>query len=141
MELNVRHLGAWQFEIEARGHRIACDQPEENGGFDEGMTPPELLLASLGSCAGYYAVEYLRRNKLAADGVRVRVAAEKAKKPARLDRFVVDVETPAPLPAEHSKGVEQAVHRCIIHATLLNPPKITTRIRDAGGSHGNPAAA
>jgi uncharacterized OsmC-like protein len=29
----------------------------DTGGFDEGMTPPELLLTSLGSCAGFYAAQ------------------------------------------------------------------------------------
>lgn len=48
MEVRVEHLGGVQFEITARQHRIVSDQPAENGGFDEGMTPPELLLASLG---------------------------------------------------------------------------------------------
>jgi uncharacterized OsmC-like protein len=99
------------------------------------------LLASLGSCAGYYAVEYLRRNKLDADGVRVRVTAEKARKPARLDDFVIEVETPAGLPAGHRKGVEQAVHRCIIHATLMNPPRITIRVAGGEPPVENPAAA
>ena len=65
MEVSVEHLGAVQFEIKARQHTIACDQPAENGGFDEGMTPPELMLASLGSCAAFYAAAYLRKHKLA----------------------------------------------------------------------------
>ena len=43
MEVTVDHLGAVQFEIKARQHTIPCDQPPENGGFDEGMTPPELF--------------------------------------------------------------------------------------------------
>jgi hypothetical protein len=29
------------------------DQPVENGGDDSAMTPPELFLASLGSCAAF----------------------------------------------------------------------------------------
>src|SRR5678816_3766136 len=75
MEVTVEYLGAAQFEVRARNHKIACDQPEENGGFDEGMTPPELLLASLGTCAGYYAAEYLRTRQLPTAGMRVRVTA------------------------------------------------------------------
>ena len=39
MEVLVEHLDDLQFEIRARQHKIACDQPPENGGFDEGMTP------------------------------------------------------------------------------------------------------
>jgi putative redox protein len=65
MEVTVEHLGALQFEIQARQHTIVSDQPPENGGHDEGMTPPELLLASLGSCAGFYAAQYLRKHQLA----------------------------------------------------------------------------
>jgi putative redox protein len=73
MEVTIEHLGAVQFEIKSRQHTIACDQPPENGGFDEGMTPPELLLASLGSCAAFYAAQYLRKFKLATEGTRVRI--------------------------------------------------------------------
>ena len=60
LEVTIKHIGAVQFEISARNHRIYSDQPIENGGFDEGMTPPELMLASLGACAAYYAVDYLK---------------------------------------------------------------------------------
>src|SRR5579864_5863125 len=123
MEVTVEHLGAVQFEIKARQHSISCDQPPENGGFDEGMTPPELLLASLGSCAGFYAAQYLRKHKLATQGTRVRVTADKEKNPARLDNLRIKVEVPAELGKEHEAGVEEAVHHCLIHNTLLIPPK------------------
>jgi uncharacterized OsmC-like protein len=129
MEVVIEHLGALQFEIKARGHSIVSDQPRESGGFDEGMTPPELLLASLGSCAAYYAADYLRRHKLAVEGTRVRIVAEKEKNPARVDNFRVEVDVPVELSEPHQQGVEDAVHRCLIHNTLLHPPKIEFLVR------------
>ena len=69
LEVITNHLGAVQFEITARNHKIYSDQPAEHGGFDEGMTPPELMLASLGACAAYYAVDYFKRSQLPAEGV------------------------------------------------------------------------
>lgn len=129
MEVTVEHLGAVQFEIKARQHIIISDQPPENFGYDEGMTPPELLLASLGSCAGFYAAQYLRKHKLAAEGTRVRVTADKVKDPARIDNFHIEVETSVELSDEHRAGVEAAVHHCLIHNTLLAPPKIAIEIR------------
>jgi putative redox protein len=131
LEVSVEHLGAVQFEIKARGHSIVSDQPAENGGFDEGMTPPELMLASLGSCAAFYAADYLKRQNLAAEGTRVRVTAEKVKNPARMDNFRIEVQVPAGLSEEHVKGVEEAVHRCLIHNTLTHPPKIDLEIKAA----------
>ena len=109
MEITVEHLGAVQFEIRARQHTIMCDQPEANGGFDEGMTPPELMLASLGSCAGYYAAQYLRKKGLATEGTRVRVTAGKVMGPARLENFKIEVSLPIVVGNEHRKGVEEAV--------------------------------
>lgn len=129
MEVVIEHLGAVQFEIKARQHTIACDQPAENGGYDEGMTPPELLLASLGSCAGFYAAMYLRKHKLAEQGTRVRVSAEKLKDPARMDNFRIELDVPAELSQKHRDGLEQAVHHCLIHNTLLHPPTITLDIK------------
>jgi uncharacterized OsmC-like protein len=129
MEVVVEHLGAVQFEIKARQHTLICDQPPENNGDDEGMTPPELLLASLGSCAAYYAVDYLKRNKLDRPGVKTRVTAEKVKGPFRLDNFKIEVEVPGGLEENHLKGIEDAVHRCLIHNTLLHPPTMNVAIR------------
>jgi putative redox protein len=129
MEITVEHLGSVQFLIKTRGHSIVSDQPVDQGGYDEGITPPELLLASLGSCAGYYAAQYLRKHKLAIEGTRVRVTCDKVKQPAaRLDNFNIEVETPVELSAEHRKGVQNAVEHCLVHNTLLHAPKISLRI-------------
>jgi putative redox protein len=103
-------------------------QPLVNGGFDEGMTPPELLLASLGSCGAYYVAEFLAKNKLASEGTRVRVNAQKRRNPARLDDFRIEVESPVELTETQRAGMEEAVHDCLVHNTLLNPPTITLSI-------------
>jgi putative redox protein len=131
LEVSVDHLGSVQFEIKARQHMIVCDQPETGGGFDEGMTPPELMLASLGACAGFYAVDYFKRQKLVVEGTKVRVTAEKAKNPSRLDPFRIEVVVPVELTAEQTKGVEEAVHRCLIHNTMLHPPKIELEVQSS----------
>lgn len=129
MEIQVEHLGAVQFEIRARQHTIVSDQPSENGGFDEGMTPPELLLASLGSCAAFYAAQYLKKHKLATEGTIVRVTAEKAKDPARLDNFRISLEIPCGLGQNDLEGVEQSVEHCLIHNTLLHSPSIAIEVK------------
>lgn len=128
MQVTVEHLGALQFEIKARSHSVISDQPLENGGCDEGMTPPELMLASLGSCAGYYAAEFLRKNRLAKEGTRVRVSAEKATNPSRLEDFQIEVEVPVDLDDAMQAGLEDAVRHCLVHNTLLNPPSISLHI-------------
>jgi uncharacterized OsmC-like protein len=124
MEVTIKHLDRVKFAIHSRSHTILCDQPADNGGEDSGMTPPELLLASLGSCAAFYAVQYLKTRRLAESGVEVRVTAEKLKQPARLGNFRVHVSCPVPLTEEHREGLMRSVHHCLVHNTLLTPPEI-----------------
>jgi uncharacterized OsmC-like protein len=88
------------------------------------MTPPELLLASLGTCAAFYASAYLRKKGLPREGVEVSVTAGKAGPPARLDDFKIEVRIPLALSEEQKAGVEVAVHHCLIHNTLLHTPSI-----------------
>lgn len=123
MEATVTYLEDVKFNIAVRGHSVVCDQPMENKGADAGMAPPEFMLASLGSCAAYYALEYLRARSLPTGGLRVSVHAEKLKQPARLGNFRIEVET-EPLEPRHEEGVLRAVKSCLIHNTLLNPPSM-----------------
>lgn len=123
MEVEILHLGGVKFEAIASGHHVICDQPASNGGSDSGMTPPEFLLVSLGSCAGFYAAQYLKTRSLPADGLRIKVVAEKATQPARLAHFQIEVTAPE-LDPQHQAGILRAVKACLIHNTLLNGPAI-----------------
>jgi putative redox protein len=124
MEATIQYLDGVKFEATARGHSIVCDQPRENSGTDAGMTPPEFLLASLGTCAGFYAVQYLRARSLAADGLTVRVVAEKAAGPARLESFRIEINVPGLTDERHLEGVLRAAKACLIHNTLMASPRI-----------------
>ena len=124
MEVKITHLDKGKFAIQSRSLSMICDQPAENGGEDSGMTPPELLLASLGSCAAFYAVQYLKTRNLAETGVEVTVTAEKLKQPARVGNFRVHVVCPVPLTEEQTEGLMRSVHHCLVHNTLQSPPEI-----------------
>lgn len=124
MEVKVTHFDRAKFAIQSRSHTILCDQPAENGGDDAGMTPPELLLASLGSCAAFYATQYLKTRNLAETGVEVTVTAEKLRQPARLGNFRVSVVCPVAISEEQTEGLMRSVRHCLVHNTLLSPPEI-----------------
>jgi uncharacterized OsmC-like protein len=128
MEVTIKHLDRMKFSIQSRSHTILCDQPAENGGEDSGMTPPELLLASLGSCAAFYAVQYLKARKLAESGIEVSVTAEKLTQPTRIGNFRVHVACPVALTEDHTEGLMRSVHHCLIHNTMLAPSQINIEL-------------
>ena len=128
MEVKITHLDRVKFAIQSHSHTVLCDQPAENGGEDCGMTPPEFLLASLGSCAAFYAVQYLKTRNLAETGVEVTVTAEKLKQPARVGNFRVHVACPISLTEEQTEGLMRSVRHCLVHNTLLTPPEIAIEL-------------
>ena len=129
MQVHVTQSQDVRFEIRTRTHTIISDQPVENGGADTGMTPPELLLASLGSCAAYYALQYLKTRSLADSGVEVTVTADKLKQPARVGDFRIDVVCPVPLTEDQQQGMMRSVHQCLVHNTLLSTPEIAINLK------------
>src|ERR1035437_6554193 len=128
MEVKVKHVGKMKFQIHARQHVIECDQPIENGGDDAAMTPPEIFLASLGSCAVFYAAQFLASRKLADHGLQVSVEAKKLRDPARLGNFIVKVESPVHLTSDQTLAMQRSVHPCLIHQTMLQPAQIAIEI-------------
>jgi uncharacterized OsmC-like protein len=128
MEVTAEFLGDAKFEVRSRGHRVICDQPADHGGADAGMTPPEFLLASLATCAAYYAAQYLRVRQLPAADLSVRVSAEKAQQPARLDSFRIEVTAPG-LDERQQAGILRAAKSCLIHNTLLGQPRIEVLVK------------
>jgi uncharacterized OsmC-like protein len=124
MEVRIRHGKDLQSEAYARFHRVVCDQPFDEGGSDNGMTPPELMLSALGCCAMHYAVAYLRARKLALDDIELKVLATKGGQPVRLVEIGIEVDAPG-LSARAREGLIKSIEACLLHRTLADPPRVS----------------
>lgn len=127
MEITLHHAGGVRFTAEARQHKILFDQPAEDGATDQGMTPAELLLASLGGCIGQYVTQYLKLRGFSADGLRVRVQAQPGQRPLRLRDFQVEVVVPA-LNERQLRALEKSFPAGLVQNTIAfeNTLAITT---------------
>lgn len=128
MEVRISHRGGVEFAAEARGKTVWSSATRGVGGADDALMPTELMMASLGTCAGYYAAQYIRKNNLSAAGLAIRVRADTLKNPGRLDNFVVEVDAPA-VSAEHLDALRAEVLHCTVHNTLTHPPAIQLDLR------------
>jgi len=129
MELKVVYSGGKRFEAIARNHHVISDQPLDDDGTDNGMTPPELFLSSLGTCVGYYAAEYLNARNLPTAGLEVRVTGLKGGKPVRIATIDVTVTAPAvDHDDRHREGLRRAAERCLIHNTLIALPHVEIKV-------------
>lgn len=114
-----------QFEAAVRGHKIISDQPKESGGNDSGPTPPELFIASLGTCIGVYAVWYCQKHKIPYEGMKINLSWTKSKTPpARIDYIESHLSLPQGCPEEHKEGLLAQVEKCLVHNSIKQTPEI-----------------
>lgn len=122
----VTHLGGMQFGADVRGHRIVVDQPVKVGGQDSAPTPIELLTSSLGCCIAFYVQQFCHARSLPYRGMSVEVTPKSTA--GRIDRFMVRVIMPEPLPARETEILERVARSCPAHATLAHGAEITVGI-------------
>src|SRR4051794_40171393 len=104
-------------DVDVRDHQLVADEPEDQGGADEGPSPQELLAASLASCSAVTLEMYADRKGWDIGDVAIEVTYEPAQRGSPT-RFNINVKLPRELPEDQRERLMQIVARCPVHRTL-----------------------
>lgn len=119
MKITVQHQDGLRFQAEARQHRLIVDQPGEDGAIDQGMTPAELLLVSLGGCIGQFVAQYLRLRSVPSEGLVIRVEADRSG-PLRIGNFRVQIVAPG-LNERQLRALEKSLPCGMVQNAITEP--------------------
>lgn len=123
--MTVDYSGKYEFHAKVRGHEIVSDQPVAKHGEDHGPTPPELLIASLGSCIAIYAVFFAEKHpEISLAGMKVELEWERAEGPTRIGEISAKVTIPGGVPEHFRDALHRSMEACLIHNTLTHCPKV-----------------
>lgn len=114
------YRGDMLFESKLGNHSVIIDVPAGMGGSDRGPTPPELFVASLGSCVGAFIAQYCGRAGIDARDMTVDVSFDKADEPVRLVNLKVRVELPHGQCADRQAAMRRVAEHCPVHATITS---------------------
>ncbi len=90
LEVTATFRGGFRADVEARGHKVAVDEPADHGGKDEGFMPTELFCGALASCFCLAIGHVARKRSLDVPGLTVTVRSERAGRELRYARRVVE---------------------------------------------------
>ena len=118
--ITTHHKGDMLFETQLGNHRLEIDVPDSMGGKDRGPQPPELFVASLGSCVAALVANYCNKAGLSTEGLTVDVMYEKASDPTRLADVKVNVDLPQADISGREQALKRVADRCPVHQTICS---------------------
>eukprot|EP00304_Pavlova_gyrans_P010274 CAMPEP_0206045180 /NCGR_PEP_ID=MMETSP1466-20131121/15193_1 /ASSEMBLY_ACC=CAM_ASM_001126 /TAXON_ID=44452 /ORGANISM="Pavlova gyrans, Strain CCMP608" /LENGTH=182 /DNA_ID=CAMNT_0053420109 /DNA_START=134 /DNA_END=682 /DNA_ORIENTATION=- len=127
-------------DITVGRHRVMADEPISVGGGDIGMSPYDLLLASLGACTSMTIQMYAKRKGLPLEGVEIELSHAKvyaddcadcpdAKKNRKIDQIdrIVTLHGDS-LSPEQRKRLLEIANLCPVHKTLEGEARVQTKL-------------
>ena len=115
----------YQTTITSRKHALIADEPEDNEGSDTGMSPFELLLASLSSCTAITLQMYINRKMWIVENITVDMQMF----PTETGTFIKSsINFKGNLTDEQKKRLEHIADVCPVHKILTGDISIETAI-------------
>ena len=120
--MEIRFPGGVLVEAEHEGFTITTDQPVKDGGANTAPSPFDLFLASLGTCAGYYALRFCQERSLSTEGLSLTLSTESDEARKRLSKIRIEIRLPGGFPEKYRTAILRAANQCSVKRHLLEPP-------------------
>ncbi len=123
--VDIQHKKDLTFQVKSGGHEFSIDAKGHDG-----MTPPDILLSSLGSCIGVYIRKYSEGAKLGLEDFSVILEAEFTKEPPmRFGRIDVVIDLKGIVLDERRRGaLLQFIKNCPVHNTIEGSPVVEVKL-------------
>ncbi len=120
--MDIQFPGGLEVAAVHKGFTIVTDQPVENGGTGSAPTPFDLFLASIGTCAGLYALKFCQQRNLDTEGLSVKLNLARDEAGKRIARVRLEVLLPPAFPEKYRDAILRAVDQCKVKRHILEPP-------------------
>ena len=106
------------------GLTVETDQPVTAGGDGSAAGPYHLFLASLGTCAGYFALRFMRERGIDPTGARLTLSTENDASTGLAATVRIDLALPPGFPDKYRQAIVLAMDQCKVKRQLEQPPSV-----------------
>ncbi len=123
--------------IDAGGHKLVADEPEDLGGHDKGPDPYLYLATALGTCTAMTLNMYATRKKWPVEQIKVDMTHKKIKaedcEESESDKGYIDIlerhiKVTGELDREQQERMLEIANKCPVHRTLMGELKIRSKL-------------
>ena len=140
MFMEITFPGGMAVDAHYRGFTIPTDQPVHAGGSGSAPSPFDLFLASIGTCAGLFALRFCQQRELDTKGLAVTLAGERGEEHGLVSLLRVEIRLPEGFPDKYRDAIVRAVEQCTVKRHILHPPVFEVRVTESAAPEPGVAA-
>lgn len=125
--VEVSFPGGVRVDATFRGLSVQTDQPEPLG-TNTAMSPFDLFMASLATCAGFYALRFCQQRDLSTEGLGISLTPVRKEGEKRISLMRIDVRLPKGFPEKYNEAILRAVDQCAVKKMLHEPPDFDVQV-------------
>ncbi len=128
-EIKITFGEGLKVDVGIKGFTVKTDQPIDQGGKGEAPTPFDYFLASIASCAGFYALAFCKERQIPTENISMTVRTEKGEVSKMIDKVTIEVDLPPDFPQHYKFALGKAIDHCTVKSHIMRPPQfeIVTR--------------
>jgi putative redox protein len=126
MEMIIDFPGDARVDAHFGPFTVATDQPPAA----TAPSPFEVFLASIGTCAGIYVLDFCRQRHLPAGGIRIVERIHKNPSNGMVEEIGLEIQVPAEFPEKYRSSLIRSAELCKVKKHLEHPPvfAISTKV-------------
>ncbi len=129
--MQVSFPGGLAVAARFRGHEILSDQPRKAGGGATAPPPFDLFLASIATCAGFYALRFCQSRDIDTAGLGATLEPIRDPATRRIGRIHIALQLPPGFPDRYHRAILRAVDQCAVKRHILEPPEFVVALEES----------
>jgi len=128
VDMEIYFPGGKRVYADHDGFTIETDQPVDDGGDGSAPAPFDLFLASIGTCAGIYALGFMQQRGIDPAGAMLKMTSDSHSNGELIAEIDLELQLPAGFPEKYRRAIVKAMDLCTVKKYLHQPPvfEITT---------------
>lgn len=107
------------------GLTMLTDQPVEDGGEGCAPSPYMAFLAAIGTCAGYYVLDFCESRGISTKNISLTqkiIFCTEENGRRSLEKVAIKIHLPSSFPERYLSAVVKAAELCAVKKTIASPP-------------------
>jgi ribosomal protein S12 methylthiotransferase accessory factor len=131
MEMKIYFPGGKKVYADYGEYTVETDQPVRGGGEASAPAPFDLFLASIGTCAGIFALGFMQQRGIDPTGASIAMSPQFDPEVGLITKIDIDLKLPEGFPEKYKSAIVNAMNLCTVKKHLHQPPEFAVTASEA----------